>query len=73
MANSQTVEGFEQIVEKIIFNEDELEELKTAIRNLTEKKTNAQELKLLLLKCRGRMVEEITEFAHFFTEKKTKD
>jgi len=73
MAKSGVLGNFEQIVEKIIFNEDELEELKTAIRNLTEKKTNAQELKLLLLKCRGRMVEEITEFAHFFTEKKTKD
>ena len=72
MANSQASEGFEQIVEKIIFNEDELEKLKTAIRNFTEKKTGARELKRLLLQCRSRMVEEITEFAFFFTERKTK-
>ena len=73
MAKTQALGNFEQIVEKIIFNQDELEELKIAIRNFATGKTKAQDLKRLLLKYRGRMVDEITDFALFFTEKKTKE
>jgi len=72
MAKSQELANFEQVVEKIIFNEDELTELKIAIRNFTEGKIGEKELKHLLLQCRGRMVEEITDFGFFFTEKRTK-
>jgi len=72
MAKSQELANFEQVVEKIIFNDDELEELKIAIKNFTEGKTSAKDLKSLLLQCRGRMVEEITDFGFFFAEKRTK-
>jgi len=71
MEKSQELANFEQVVEKIIFNDDELTELKIAIKNFTEGKTNAKELKHLLLQCRGRMVEEITDFGFFFAKKRT--
>jgi len=71
MAKSQELVHFEQVVEKIIFNDNELEELKIAIRNFTEGKISAKELKRLLLQCRGRMVEEITDFGLFFARKRT--
>ncbi|MHA1487839.1 MAG: hypothetical protein ACTSSC_11805 [Promethearchaeota archaeon] len=72
MAKSQELANFEQVVEKIIFNDDELTELKIAIKNFTEGKISEKELKHLLLQCRGRMVEEITDFGFFFAEKRTK-
>jgi len=72
MEKSQELANFEHVVEKIIFNNDELEELKIAIKNFTEGKTSGKELKHLLLQCRGRMVEEITDFGFFFAEKRTK-
>ena len=72
MEKSQELANFEHVVEKIIFNDDELEELKIAIKNFTEGKTGGKELKHLLLQCRGRMVEEITDFGFFFVEKRTK-
>ena len=71
MAKSQELANFEQVVEKIIFNDDELEELKIAIRNFTEGKTDEKKLKHLLLQCRGRMVEDITDFTFLFAEKRT--
>lgn len=73
MAKSQELANFEQVVEKIIFNEDELEKLKIAIKKFTEGKTSEKELKQLLLQCRGRMVEEITDFGFFFTKKRTEN
>jgi hypothetical protein len=73
MEKSQELANFEQVVEKIIFNDDELEELKIAIRNFTEGKTSEKEFKHLLLQCRGRMVEEITDFGFFFAEKRTEN
>ena len=72
MEKSQELANFEHVVEKIIFNNDELEELKIAIKNFTEGKASGKELKHLLLQCRGRMVEEITDFGFFFAEKRTK-
>lgn len=58
----------EQLVEKIIFNENELEKLKIAIKNSSEGKTSARELKQLILQCRGRILEDITAYI-FFIEK----
>jgi hypothetical protein len=71
MEKNQELANFEHVVEKIIFNDDELEELKIAIKNFTEGKTSGKELKQLLLQCRGRMVEEITDFGFFFAKKRT--
>jgi len=73
MAKSQDLEDFGQIIEKIIFEENELEELKIAIKNFTEGKTSTKELKHLLLQCRGRMTEDITYFTSLFVEQKTQD
>ena len=73
MAKSQELADFEQIVEKIIFNDDELEKLKIAIKNFTEGKISAKKLKHLLLQCRGRMMEDITDFTFLFAEKRTQN
>ena len=71
MAKSQELENFGHMVEKIIFDDDELERLKIAIKNFTEGKISAKDLKHLILQCRGRMVEEMTDFGFFFAKKKT--
>lgn len=73
VAKSQELVNFENMMEKIVFDEAELKELKIAIKNFTEGKTSAKELKHLLLQCRGRMVEDITDFAFFFVKKKIQD
>jgi len=70
MAKSQELENFGHMVEKIIFDDDELERLKIAIKNFTERKISAKDLKRLLLQCRGRMVEEMTNFGFFYAQKK---
>ncbi len=69
MAKSQSVEYYEKLVEPIIFNETELETLKIAIKNFTEGKTNAKDLKVLLLQCRGRMVEDMAELAFMIAQR----
>ncbi len=71
MAKSQELANFEQMLEKIIFKDEELEELKIAIKNFTERKTSAKELKQLLLQCRSRMTEEVAFFISLFVKKKT--
>ncbi len=65
MITSQRSEDFEQVIEKIVFNEEELEELKIAIRNFTEGNIKAKQLKQKLLKSRGRMVKDISHFLSF--------
>ncbi len=73
MANSQELADFEQVIEKIVFDNNELGTLKIAIKNFTEGKTSAKELKGLLLQCRGRIVEEITAFAFFIVDTQTEE
>ena len=65
MAKSQENEDFEQVVEKIVFDEEELDELKIMIRNFTEGKIQAKQLKQKLLQSRGRMVKDISNFLSF--------
>ena len=72
MAKSQEITDFENIIEKIIFKDDELEELKIAIKNFTEGKTSTKELKQLLLQCRARMTEDVTYFTSLFVKKRLK-
>ena len=69
MVNSRQSEDFEQVVEKIVFDEEELEELKIAIRNFTVGKIQAKQLKQKLLLCRGRMVKDISNFLSFCIER----
>ena len=71
MTESQALTNFAQIVEKIVFDENELEKLKIAIKNFTQGKTGAKELKQLLLECRGRMVEDVTDYIFFIARKLT--
>ena len=71
MAKSQELANFRQMVEKIIFDDDELERLKITIKNFIEGIISAKDLKHLILQCRGRMVEEMTDFGFFFAKKKT--
>ncbi len=66
---SQFLEDYAQIVEKIVFDEDELETLKITVKNFTEGKISAKELKQLLLQCRGRMVDDISEYMLFMGRK----
>ncbi|MHA1473404.1 MAG: hypothetical protein ACTSQW_09960 [Promethearchaeota archaeon] len=73
MTESQTLTNFAQIVEKIVFDENELEKLKIAIKNFTQGKTGAKELKQLLLECRGRMVEDVTDYIFFIAKKLTNE
>ena len=65
MTEIHDLRHIEQLLEKIIFNENELERLKIAIKNSTEGKTSARELKQLILQCRGRMLEDIAAFIFF--------
>ena len=51
MTESHDLRHVEPLLEKIIFDENELERLKIAIKNFTEGKTSARELKLLILQC----------------------
>jgi hypothetical protein len=62
MASTQEVEEFEEVIEKIIFDEGELDELKIAIRNFSERKITPKQLKQNLLRSRGRMVKDISNF-----------
>ena len=68
MTEIHDLRHIEQLLEKIIFNENELERLKIAIKNYSEGKTSARELKQLILQCRGRILEDITAYI-FFIEK----
>ena len=69
MAKSQESEDFEQVVEKIVFDEEELEELKITIKNFIEGKIQAKQLKQKLLLCRSRMVKDISNFLSFCVDR----
>lgn len=61
------------MVEKIVFDEEELEELKIAIKNFTEGKLPAKQLKLKLLTYRGRIVQDISHFLRFCVDRINND
>jgi len=69
MVSSQKSEDFEQVVEKIVFDEEELDELKIIIRKFTEGKIHAKQLKQKLLQSRGRMVKDISNFLSFCVDR----
>lgn len=73
MTEIHDLRHIEQLLEKIIFNENELERLKIAIKNSTEGKTSARELKQLILQCRGRMLEDIAAFIFFIKKAQIKN
>ena len=65
MTKSQENEDFEQVIEKIVFDDEELEDLRIAIRTFTEGKIQAKQLKQKLLLCRSRIVKDISNFLNF--------
>lgn len=65
MAKAQEVEGFEGVIEKIVFDEGELDELKKDFRNFSKGIITAKQLKQNLLRCRGRMVKDISNFLNY--------
>lgn len=69
MATAQEVVDLEKIIEKIVFDEEELEELKIAVRNFSKGTITPKQLKQTLLNCRSRMVEEVTEFLNLCIDK----
>jgi len=73
MTEIHDLRHIEQLLEKIIFDENELERLKIAIKNSTEGKTSARELKQLILQCRGRILEDIAAFIFFFKKAQIKN
>jgi len=73
MSESQELKHIEELIEKIIFDENELERLKIAIKNSTEGKTSARELKQLMLQCRGRILEDIAAFIFFIKKAQIKN
>ena len=69
MVSSQKSQDYEQVVEKIVFDADELEELKITIRNFTEGKIQAKQLKQKLIQNRGRMVKDFSNFLSFCVDR----
>ena len=65
MTKTQEVEDFEQVIEKIVFDESELDEIKITIRNVSKGTITPKQLKQNLLNYRGRMVKDISNFLSF--------
>ena len=65
MTKTQEVEDFEQVIEKIVFDESELDEIKIAIKNFSKGTITPKQLKQNLLNYRGRMVKDISNFLSF--------
>lgn len=62
MTTTQKVEEFELVIEKIVFDEEELAELKIAIRNFSKGTITPKQLKQNVLQNRGRIVKDISNF-----------
>jgi hypothetical protein len=73
MAKSQEIEDFEQVLEKIIFDEDELTELKIIVGEFTKGKVQPIQLKKRILLCRSRMLEDLKEFVLFYIISKNRE
>jgi len=73
MAKSQEIEDFEQVLEKIIFDEDELTELKGVVGEFTKGKIQPRQLKKEILLCRSRMLKDLKEFMLFFINSKKQE
>ena len=70
MAKSQEIEDFEHVLEKIIFDEDELTELKNIVGEFAKGKIQPIQLKKRILLCRSRMLEDLNEFVLFYINSK---
>jgi len=61
MSKSQEDKDFKRLIERIVFDEGELNELKIAISNFNKGIITPKQLKQNLLPCRSLMVEEVTK------------
>lgn len=73
MVSNHKIQDYEQVVEKIVFDEDELKKLKIAIREFSIGNIDAKHLKQLLIKCRGRIVNDFSQFLTFCIDRKKND
>jgi len=73
MTKSQEIEDFEHVLEKIIFDEEELIELKGVVSEFTEGKVQPIQLKKKILLCRSRMLEDLKEFVLFYINSKKQE
>lgn len=62
MVKAQETGTFDGVIEKIVFDEGELDELKIAIRNFGKEAITTKQLKQMLLRFRGRIVKDISNF-----------
>ena len=69
MATAQKFEEFEGVIEKIVFDEAELDELKIDIRNFSKGTTTPKQLKQNLLQYRERIVKDISNFLIYCLER----
>ena len=69
MATAQKVKEFEEVIEKIVFDEGELDELKMVVRNFSKGTTTPKQLKQNLLQYRGRIVKDISNFLIYCLER----
>ena len=69
MVKSKKNKDFEQVVEKIVFDEEELEELKNVIKKFAKGTIQTKELKQKLLQSRGRIVRDISNFLNFCVDR----
>ena len=70
MTKSQEIEDFEHVLEKIIFDEDELNELKIVVGEFTKGNVQPIQLKKRILLCRSRILEDLKEFVLFYINSK---
>ncbi len=65
MATTQDFEEIEETIEKIVFDEKELEKLRIAIRNFSQGKISTKLLKQNLIRFRERIVKDIFNFLKY--------
>ena len=73
MAKSKEIVDFEHVLEKIIFDEDELNELKGVVGEFAKGKVQPRQLKQEILLCRSRILEVLKEFVLFYINSKKQE
>jgi len=73
MTKSQEIEDFEQVLERIIFDEDELTELKSIVGEFAKGKVQPRQLKKEILLYRSRILEDLKEFVQFYINSKKQE
>jgi hypothetical protein len=66
MTTAQKAGDFEQVIERIVFDEEELAELKIAVRNFSKGEITPKQLKQSLLQYRGRMVKDVSNYLTYY-------